>query len=117
MESLVHPMKSEIEMIREAILSADSSITEGVKWNAPSIRTHAYFATTNLRERGGVGIILNLGGTVRDLKPGSRKLEDPANLLKWLAADRALVKFSDAADFKAKRQAFTALVRAWIKHV
>ena len=47
--SMVHPLKAEIEAIRGCVLSADPEINEGVKWNAPSFRTHEYFATTNLR--------------------------------------------------------------------
>jgi hypothetical protein len=66
LNSIVHPMKTEILLIRAAILDADPSIKEGVKWNAPSFRTHEYFATMNLREKQGVGIILHLKAKVRD---------------------------------------------------
>ncbi len=117
MKSLAHPMKAEIQLIRAAILEADPSIKEGVKWNAPSFRTHEYFATTNLREKEGVGIVLHLGAMVRSIEPGSLKVEDAASMLKWLAPDRAIVKFTSAADFKAKQLAFTALIRSWVRYV
>lgn len=117
LKSLAHPMKPEIQLIREAILGADQSIKEGVKWNAPSFRTHEYFATTNLREKAGIGVILHLGAKVRDVEPSSLKVEDPTGMLKWLAADRAMVKFTSANDFEVKRPAFIALIRAWIRHV
>jgi hypothetical protein len=117
LQSLVHPMKVEIEAIRRCVLDADPAISEGVKWNAPSFRTHEYFATTNLREKQGIGVILHLGAEVRDLGPGDIKIADPSSLLKWLAADRASVTFRDLQDFEAKRVAFTEVVRAWAKHV
>ena len=114
---LVHPMKAEIQMLREAVLAADPAIKEGVKWNAPSFRVGEYFATTNLREKEGIGIILHLGAKVRDLKPGELEVEDPAALLTWLAKDRAMVRFSSGPDFQAKKAAFTTLVRSWVRHV
>jgi hypothetical protein len=117
LKSLAHPMKTEVQLIRAAILGADPSIKEGVKWNAPSFRTHEYFATTNLREKEGIGVILHLGAKRRDVEPGSLKVEDPAGMLKWLAADRAMVKFTSATDFEAKKPAFIALIRAWVRHV
>lgn len=117
MESLVHPMKSEIQMIRETILAADPTIQDGVKWNAPSYRTSEYFATTNLREKQGVGVILHLGAKARDLKPGELQVEDPTAMLTWLAKDRAMVRFTSGSDFQTKASAFTAVVRSWIRHV
>lgn len=115
--ALDHPSKSEIEAIRGAILMADPVIQEGVKWNAPSFRTHEYFATTNLREKEGVGVILHLGAKVRELGPQGVNVPDPSHLLKWLATDRAAVKFTSMQDFNAKQGAFIELVRAWIRHV
>jgi hypothetical protein len=117
LKSLCHPMTAEIQLIRAAILGADSSIKEGVKWNAPSFRTHEYFATTNLREKKGIGVILHLGAKVRDVEPGSLKVEDPAGMLKWLAPDRATVNFTSATDFETKKRSFIVLVRSWVTHV
>lgn len=117
LRSLAHPMKSEIQLIRAAILGADLNIKEGVKWNAPSFRTHEYFATTNLRQKEGIGVILHLGAKIRDVEPNSLKVEDPTGLLMWLAADRAMVMFTSATDFEVKKPAFVALIRAWIRHV
>jgi hypothetical protein len=37
--------------------------------------------------------------------------------LEWLAKDRAMVSFASLSDFSAKREAFTRLIREWIKHV
>jgi hypothetical protein len=117
MGKLVHGYKSEISAIRKAILGASPGIAEGVKWNAPSFRTHEYFATTNLREKGGIGVILHLGARVRNIGPGALQISDPSGLLHWLAPDRASVKFKDSRDFEGKRSAFVQLIRSWIKHV
>ena len=117
MGALAHSSKSEVQAIRSSILAADPSISEGVKWNAPSFRTTEYFATTNLREKNGVGVILHLGAKVRKIPPGGIQIDDPEELLKWLAENRAAVVFKDMNDFNAKKAAFVSIIRSWIAHV
>jgi hypothetical protein len=114
--ALAHPRKDVVEALRALMLSADPSIREGVKWNAPSYRTGEYFATTHLRDKQGLGLILHFGAKVRGEKTPPA-IPDPAGLLKWLAADRARVQFDDLADFKAKRNALKKVVQAWIRAV
>ena len=117
MRTLDHPFKKEIEAIRASILGADRTIAEGVKWNAPSFRTSEYFATTNLREKGGIGVILHLGAKVRTIPSAGIVIDDPAKLLKWLGKDRAMIVFESPQDFSAKKAAFERIIRQWIIHV
>ena len=115
MANLEHPNKPEIEALRQIIRGADSTIEEGVKWNAPSFRTTEFFATTNLRTKGGVGIIFHLGAKVRDI--ATLPIEDPKNLLTWLGKDRAITTFADMKDVRDQRAALEDIVRQWIKYV
>lgn len=117
MVKLDHPLKAEIEAIRGAILGADATIAEGVKWNAPSFRTTEYFATINLREKAGISVILHLGAKVRDVGGEGVSIRDSGQMLKWLAKDRAIIVFKDMEDFRARRPGFERVVRQWIKHV
>jgi len=117
MKTLEHPFKSEIEMLRRAILAVDPAVAEGIKWNSPSFRTGEYFATTNLRARAGIGLILHLGAKVRDLPGGGVKIADPAELLKWLGKDRAMVEFTTRNELKQKTSALQAVLRQWIEYV
>lgn len=116
MAKLDHPLKREIESIRNLILGVDPSIAEGIKWNAPSFRTTEYFATTNLRAKNGIGLILHLGAKVRDL-PADFSIPDPKNLLKWLGEDRAAVEFSNLKDIADKKAAFESIIGHWIRHI
>ncbi len=115
MMKLKHPHKAAIEALRHIISAADPSIAEGVKWNAPSFRTTEYFATTHLRVKDGVGVILHVGARVRETP--SFQLDDPRGLLKWLAGDRAIVSFAGVADVTAHGPALQAIVRQWIASV
>ncbi len=117
MAELTHPHKAEVQLLREVILGASAEIAEGIKWKSPSFRTHEYFATVNLREKKGVGVILHLGAKVRELASGGLAIADPAKLLDWLAADRACVRFGNREEIDAARPAFQELIREWIRHV
>ena len=115
MAELEHPHKPAIEAIRRVVCGADPAIAEGIKWNAPSFRTAGYFATTHLRAKQGVGLILHLGAKVSDL-PGVT-IDDPDGLLTWLARDRAIVTFANGDEVRNRKAALEHIVRQWIRHV
>ena len=115
--ALDHPLKPEILALRQLILAADPSITEGIKWNVPSFRTSEYFATMHLRTKESVQVILHLGAKTRDTSITGVAIADPGSLLVWLAKDRASVTFGDLNDIDARRSAFTDIIRQWITHV
>jgi len=86
-----------------------------VKWKAPSFRTAKYFATTHLRAKSGVGVILHLGAKVRAAPAVA--IKDPKKLLTWLGKDRAMVTFAGLDELKAQAAPLRDIVRQWIKHV
>lgn len=110
--TLNHPHKDAIQMIRRIMCGADPAIAEGVKWNAPSFRTTDYFATTHLRTKEGIGIVMHVGAKVREVP--AFQVEDRHGLLKWLAKDRALMNFAGIEDVKAHEAAIQQIVRQWI---
>jgi hypothetical protein len=115
MAKLEHPCKGEIQALREIICGVHRTIAEGVKWNAPSFRTTEYFATTHLRAKTGVGVILHLGARKRESPP--LPVDDPDGLLQWLGKDRAMVSFAGMKELRTNKAAFERIVRQWIKHV
>lgn len=115
MSTLDHPCKAEIEALRKIIRGAHPSIAEGIKWNAPSFRTTEYFATTHLRAKAGIGLILPLGAKAKPA--GGMSIKDPDKLLQWLAKDRAMVTFTDLKDIGARKTALESIVLQWIGHL
>lgn len=115
MAALEHPHKDAVEVLRKVITGANKSIAEGIKWNAPSWRTTEYFATTHMRAKAGIGLILHLGAKV---KVGAMpEIDDPEGLLQWLGKDRAMVTFADAAAVKSGSSALRAVVKQWLRFV
>ncbi len=115
--SLDHPEKGAILDLRRVVLGADPSIAEGIKWNTLSFRTSEYFATLHLRAKAGIGLVMHFGARKRDISTTGVAIDDPDELLQWLAKDRAMVTFRDADGVAARATAFTAILHQWIRHV
>jgi hypothetical protein len=115
--TLDHPHTDALRELRQVILNADAAISEGIKWNVPSFQTTEYFATMHLRTKKGLGVILHFGAKKRAGLTARAEIKDDTSLLTWLADDRAVVAFADAKDVKAKKAAFTAIVKQWIAYL
>jgi hypothetical protein len=113
MRKLKHPLKAELEAVRSIILGAHPDIREGIKWNAPSFRTTEFFATINIRNDA-VLVILHKGAKVKDNSTAGLAISDPAGLLKWLAKERAMVRFGNMNAIESGRAAFESVIRQWI---
>ena len=115
--ALEHPAKREAQELCSLVLAAHPDIREGIKWNAPSFRTTEYFATTNLRLKRGIGLVLHLGAKVRDTAGLRDAIRDPEHLLTWVADDRATCGFADLAELRLKKPALQTLLQQWIAYV
>ena len=104
MARLDHPLKAEVQAVRETILGVHPRITEQVKWNAPSFSYKGYLATFNLRPTHHVHLVWHDGAI----------LSDPDGLLEGRYPDRRMTYFTSMADVQARRAALKALVRQWV---
>jgi uncharacterized protein YdhG (YjbR/CyaY superfamily) len=59
MQQLEHPLKAEIEALREIIKNANPAISERIKWNAPSYYVKEDFLTFNHRKTDQVHLIFH----------------------------------------------------------
>lgn len=77
MATLDHPHADAVQRLRALVLGVDPTIAEGIKWNAPSWRTAEYFATTHLRAKRGLGLVLHLGARARSMPAGGWRSTTP----------------------------------------
>lgn len=115
--TLEHPLTPVILALRSIVLGVDPSITESIKWNAPSYATAEHFATFHLRAADAVQLVLHLGAKARPDAALRERIADPDALLQWRGSDRATVTFRDLRDVEAKRAAFADVLRQWITFV
>lgn len=116
MKNLEHPLKKEIEEVRKIILTTNKEFTEHIKWNAPSFCfKNEDRVTFNLHGKGYFRLVFHCGAKVKD-NIGKRPLfYDTTGLLDWVANDRAIVRFTDMNDVKAKEEKLAEVITRWIE--
>lgn len=118
MNKLEHQMKDEIEDVRKIILSANDKITEHIKWNAPSFQyLDEDRITFHLHGKDNFQLIFHFGSKLknRELGPNDRLIEDSSGVLEWKTADRAIMKFTDQHDVKAKEEKLREVITKWLE--
>lgn len=114
LQSLKHSRKVEIEALREAILSVDNSITERIKWNAPSFCFNGDDRITFRLQPGDRVQLIFHRGAKKQSDSESFTFEDRSGLLEWVTNDRGVVTFRDMGDIIAKKEPLKALVKQWM---
>ena len=111
--NLQHPQKAGILQLRKAILTADSAITERIKWNAPSFCYHDDDRVTFRLppNKPGIQLIFHRGAKTKDATGFS--FDDPSGLIEWAAIDRGVVTLSSDAEIASNIEKVVKLVRAW----
>jgi hypothetical protein len=106
LDGLDHPLKAEVQMIREIIKNVNNEITEQIKWKAPSFSYKGeYLVTFNLRDQQKIHLVFH-----------NPQIANVKSI--WLEGDyedRRMAYFADENDVKAKKAAFEKALRDLIK--
>lgn len=102
-----------IEALRTGLL-ATPSVTEHIKWKAPSF-CHEGDDRVTLRvpPKGGLQLIFHRGVAVKDTR--GFVFEDRSGLLAWAAPDRGIVTLETPEALAKQTPAVLALARAWME--
>ena len=106
MEKLDHPLKAEVEALREIIKGVSETIMEQIKWNAPSFSYQGeYLATFNLRAKEHIHLIFH--------NPEIARVK--SSLLEGDYKDRRMAYFLSRDDIQMKKpglqKALTDLIK------
>jgi hypothetical protein len=95
-------------------LASNDTITEHIKWNAPSFR-HAGQDRVTFRLQPGdkLQLIFHRGVKVR-ADTAEFVFEDPTGLMTWLAPDRAVIDFPDLQAVTMHQAEVVSLVNRWV---
>lgn len=106
MKKLSHPLKAEVQMIREIIKNVNKDITEQIKWNAPTFSYNGeYLVTFNLWEKKKVHLVFH--------NPMISKVKN--NLLEGDYDHRRMAYFSNKKDIQAKQPLLEKALKDLIK--
>jgi hypothetical protein len=114
MAHLDHPLKEGVQRLRTAILASNDTITEHIKWNAPSFR-HAGQDRVTFRLQPGnkLQLIFHRGAKPR-ADTATFAFDDPTGLMTWLAPDRAVIDFPDLQAVTTNKAKVASLVNRWV---
>jgi hypothetical protein len=102
---LKHPLKKEMEAVREIITKVSPKIEEDVKWGGPSFDYKEPMATFNPRITDYVVLIFHKGELIQDksglMEPGPK--------------GKGYVKFHSMDEVKKARKNLENIVKAWMK--
>ncbi|CAH0117680.1 MULTISPECIES: DUF1801 domain-containing protein [unclassified Paenibacillus] len=116
MKHLEHPLKREIEEVRQIIANAHPELKEHIKWNAPSFHYQGEDRVTfNLRSKDYLLLVFHCGAKVKKRAGKEPLFEDTTGLLEWAAADRATAKLYDMNDVIAKRDKLVQVIGKWLE--
>jgi uncharacterized protein YdhG (YjbR/CyaY superfamily) len=106
MEELDHPLKPEVQIIREIIKGIHPEITEQIKWKAPSFSYQGeYLVTFNLRATEKIHLVFH-NPMIAQVK---------SKLLEGDYKDRRMAYFLDEKDIRARRPALEKALKDLIK--
>ena len=118
MKTLKHPLKNVLEALRKIILSADSSIGEEIKWNAPTFFYAGEMAPFDPKEYKRYLVVSNLHkkDCVRLVFPSGARISDTSGLLEGDYADgRRLALFSSIDEVHAKKGSLQGAIKNWLE--
>jgi hypothetical protein len=114
LDALNHPFRNEIEALRSTILSADSGITENIKWNGPNYCFNGEDRITmRIQPPKQIQLIFHRGAKVKT-QPKERLIKDASGLLAWKENDRAVATFKNSSDIEKSKGDLTNIVKDWI---
>ena len=117
MRALKHPLKGVVEELRAIILSADSSIGEEVKWNAPAFFYTGSMAEFDPKQHKRHVAVFNLfkKDCVRLVFPSGARIGDSSGVLTGDYADgRRLALFSSIEEVYSKKSTLERVIKKWL---
>ena len=106
MNKLDHPLKAQVQTVRDIIKNVNKDITEEIKWKAPTFSYKGeYLVTFNLWEKEQIHLVFH--------NPEISKVK--SKLLEGDYDHRRMAHFSDKDDIKSKRPALEKVLKDLIK--
>lgn len=116
LDGLNHPLRAEIELLRQIILGSDAGLTENIKWNGPN---YCYNDQDRLTMRIQPPKLIQLifhRGAKKIKQPEEKLIKDKTGLLVWKENDRAVASFKNTDEIIIARPGLEEVIHDWMKH-
>jgi hypothetical protein len=105
MSEIDHPLKAELEAVRDIVLGVSPEIDETIKWSGPTFMYRGNMASLVVRTKKHVQLMFHQGAAIADEN----------GLLEGEGKEVRFARFEDMDDVKRKQPALEAVVREWIR--
>lgn len=106
----------QVMSVRELIFSAEPSLRETLKWNAPNYTYNGEdritFNIMNKQEI--VKVIIHTGASKKEDKSGKPILDDVSGMVVWNSDIRGTISFESFEDIQAKSVQFKKIIADWV---
>ena len=114
LDGLDHPFRAEIDALRTIILTAQTDLTENIKWNGPNYSFQGEDRITmRILPPKQLQLIFHRGAK-KQTQPGNKLIETSGKLLLWKENDRAIASFKTMSDIESNRVELAEIVQKWI---
>lgn len=109
-----HPFRKEIEQLRNCILTANTDLTENIKWNAPNYCfNNQDRITMRIQPPKLVQLIFHRGAKKQE-QPKNKLIDTKSKLLVWKENDRAIATFKNMQEIEDAQTDLAKIVIEWI---
>lgn len=114
LDDLHHPLRKEIEEIRDIILDASELLAENIKWNGPNYSVQEEDRITlKIQPPKQLQLIFHRGAK-KFAQPEKRLIQTESKLLAWKENDRTVATFKNLEQIEEARSELKLIVKDWI---
>lgn len=115
LDESVHPLREEIERLRQVILGSNSDLAENIKWNGPNYFFKGEDRITMKIQPPKQILLVFHRGVKKLVQPKGKLINDKSGLLNWKENDRATVAFTTLQEIKKAEADLRVIIRAWLE--
>lgn len=114
LDDVNHPLRTEIEVLRNIILSTNDALVENIKWNGPNYCfNQGDRITMKIHPPKNIQLIFHRGAKKLE-QPIEKLIQENSLILTWKENDRAIATFKNMADIKAAEADLIDIIKKWI---
>ncbi len=105
LDKKAHPLTTEINRVREIILTTDEKVTETIKWQSPTFMYKGNIASYFMNAKKHVSLMFHKGASIND----------DSGLLEGDGKEGRTAKFYGMEDIESKKEALEGVIKEWIR--
>ncbi len=115
LDELKHPLRAEIELLRNIILNSNSTLVENIKWNAPNYVVNGNDRVTlKINPPKNILIILHCGAKTQT-QPTKKLINHTCKALSWKDNNRAIITLNNKQNIITNQNDITQIINLWLE--